>query len=257
MSLKARLASLHQKRVVWFFIGIALLPILNLLRSFVVPSPKDAMGWVSFHKENLSSPKLSPPPDEIITGFTEDSNTETITLPVKSLNAVLKSPISADLIPKSGFLHTLGISEVSAVEVKKAFELFKSALEESEFRNFRLVKKDDGEYFEITPFVFPKQHLNSLSQMLDKALGQDDWRTDLLVGSLQSSIFTGGMGKYRQEIAIQTEKDTGGGNYDMVYTKIFDLNGKIINKSGFQVSPGTTLPRYTEIFKSVGNNTNK
>ena len=182
---------------------------------------------------------------------TDNADDGMVKIPIKNLNGILKLPIGSDLIPRSSLISVLGIDSTKIGEITDAFKNFKSSLEILEQSNTKLIKAKDGDYFEIAPYPYPSMAFDELGNALRRTLGPDDWRVEFLIGGLQSSGFTGGLGKYRQEIAIQSNNDSGGGTYDMIYTKLFDNDGKILNKVGFQVVPNQPIGRYSAIFATA------
>ena len=221
-------------------------------------------GWLLFSKgrpalsasadhSNLRASSSQPPQPPVGGNVQKDaasvSETEGfIRVPVALYSKVFRQPLGVSLMPEGSLLHALGISETTYEQVSAAFLEFKRVLEECEFKNRRLIKQGDGEFYEIQPFQLPPSAKENLKSKLTTALGRDDWRIQFLTGSMDSWAAFGGLGKYRQEISIETERDDSGGSFEMLNCRTYDAKNKIVNRYGFEVRPNKVPIRYSSLF---------
>ncbi len=174
---------------------------------------------------------------------------EMVAIPVRYAKSLLQCPLDAGLQPKSNSLSAMGVGPSHQPQIKAAFAEFVSILEQIECENKKLVSNSVGEHYEINPFELPPGNFTKLKAALYSILGDNDWRANLLLTALNDSPFAGGLGRFRQELAIETDKDTSGGISDMIKSKSFDVQGNEIGGTSFQVQ--SPLPRYHLIFQEL------
>lgn len=233
-----------------FFAGLAL---NNNNSTTLSNSRKKETSAVS--NVNPNSPQATAQTGETdFTGHQKNSNNpqkpdeSNLVIPLKNALSLLKRPVDVNLLPNKTSLLDLGLNELQIKQVTEAFEAVKLKLEAEETQNAKLLHNETGDYYSI-PVLDMEKPLSELESVLKNTLGAKDWRVNFLMESLKNAPTAAGFGKYRQEIAIEEEKDSGGSSYQMLTTKYFDKDGFNIGSGGFQVRELTNLPRYNDLFK--------
>lgn len=167
-------------------------------------------------------------------------------IPVATLVRAYGSPLGSDLVPKENLL-SLGFNEEQFRTIQTAFREFKTALEVYEKNHSTLKAGPDGEYYEIKPFELAGNEIGILREKLTAVTGKGDWRAEFLIESLKASSDAAGLGKYRQEVAME-QHNLGGEEIHTVMSRVYDEKGIIIDGSGYQVRAMKDVTRYRSLF---------
>lgn len=243
------------QKAIYFIAGlVASLPLtalVNLTRSngrLIEEMTQVKKSSISKNSGISAQPQHTTLNSGIKTNVSVSSHEPYLNIPISRARDLLRPQIGVDLMPTERFLQHLGLDATHISGIIVAFSEFKKDFETLEAQNARLIQKAEGEFYEIPPFdgspLFTK-----LSSSIATILGPDDWRSNLLLESLKHNSLTAGLGKFRQEVAIEEAVDSGGGKYHLIKAKYFDANNNEIDFGGFQVTSQEELKRYGSIFQ--------
>jgi hypothetical protein len=167
-------------------------------------------------------------------------------MPIATLVRAYGSPLGPDLVPKNNLL-SLDFNTEQVKIIQTAFREFKATLEVYEKKNSTLKTGPDGEFYEIKPFELPGNEMNKLREKVTAITGDGDWRADFLMESLKASSDALGLGKYRQEVALE-QHTIGGLAIYTVMSRGYNSKGENIDGSGYQVKSMDDITRYRSLF---------
>ena len=220
-------------------------PAENPLNQQIETKPPSAAGRIVQNNDL----ELGGQQDKAVRVDSREKSWDYISVPAKTINNLITNPFSPSLVPNQQFLLALEMDPKQIKSTTVAFNKFKQSLEQMEIANSKLIQGKDGDHIEISPYPFPQSEFSRLRDDLITITGKDDWRVGLLMGCLDNMNNTGGMGRYRQEIAIEKHEDYGGGAYDMIKVRAYNSEGMHVLMGGFGLKAGVPVDRYSQLFQ--------
>jgi len=167
-------------------------------------------------------------------------------VPIAMLIRAYSPPLGPDLLPTDN-LMSLGFSAEEFKAIQTAFSEFRVALEDYEKKNSTLKTGPDGDYYEVMPFEFTGNEIEQLREKVTSVTGRGDWRADFLLEALKAGHQAGGLGKFRQEVAME-QHNIGGYVIQTIISNAYDASGKKMNETGYQVKSMSEVTRYRSLF---------